>query len=105
MSGVDGVPVNCVGVKDLAGADLGAALKALVGKIKTPVGIGIWHGTVRSHGSGAVYGPEHVAVMGPDALVSPFGPRGDETSEAAAALFVTVVQHVDVLVEALEAGS
>jgi hypothetical protein len=56
----------------------------LSGKIKRPVNVSVWDGTL--NGQREHQGP-HIAVFQKETLVAPFGPHGDEESEACALLF------------------
>lgn len=87
----------CVKARAMSTADAAAAMQMLASRIGGPVGIGIWEGSIAGKISGQTYGGEHVAVFRAADLVSPFGPRGDEESEACAALFCLALKHAATL--------
>lgn len=104
MSAKPSCPHNlteCATVKRMSAAEAAAALQALAAKIQRPVGIGIWEGVIEGTVSGNRHVGEHVAIFNDDTLVAPFGPRGDEESEACAALFALALSHADILAAAL----
>lgn len=66
-----------------------------------PLAIGLWHGTLTGTGSGNVYQGEHVSVFTDQTLFAPFGPQGDQASEAGAALLVLAARHAAGFAQAL----
>src|SRR5205823_3010965 len=93
---------DCVDIKPLTPRELAGAIRLLASKIRQPVGVGIWEGALEGKLSGVRREGEHIAVFQEQALVSPFGPRGDCESEAAAVLFTLAVQYSDTISRALE---
>jgi hypothetical protein len=96
---------DCVDVKSLTPLELAGALRTLAAKINKPLGVGIWEGTLEGKVGGTRRDGEHVAVFQEQSLVAPFGPRGDEESEASAVLFVTAVKYAETIARALELAS
>lgn len=92
---------DCVLIKDMTAAEAAAALQRLAATIRGPVGLGIWAGTVAGKLSRHAQEGDHVAVFRDSGLMAPFGPRGDEESEACAALFAIALTHANTIAAAL----
>jgi hypothetical protein len=71
--------------------------------INGPLGIGIWNGELKDKASGRDYTGEHVAVFTKNDMVAAFGPRGDEESEACAAMFVCIYNNIEKIADAITA--
>ncbi|MBY9629190.1 hypothetical protein KUU78_31115 (plasmid) [Pseudomonas aeruginosa] len=99
--------VDCVQIRAMTAADAAAAMRTLVTKVDSQVGIGIWEGSITGKISGQNYDGndgKHIAVFHDTSLVAPFGPHGDAESEACAALFCLAVKHADALGSLVEAA-
>ncbi|MDN7527726.1 hypothetical protein [Burkholderia orbicola] len=99
--------VDCVQIRAMTAADAAAAMRTLVTKVDSQVGIGIWEGSITGKISGQTYDGndgKHIAVFHDTSLVAPFGPHGDAESEACAALFCLAVKHADALGSLVEAA-
>lgn len=92
---------NCAKIREMTATEAAAALKMLAAKIHGPVGLGVWEGSLAGKISGRAYNGEQVAVFRQTDLVAPFGPRGDEESEACAALFAIALANADKIAAAL----
>jgi hypothetical protein len=95
---------DCVRVRPMGPRELAEAIRLLAGKVRQPVGAGIWEGTLEGKISGARREGPHVAVFQEQSLVAPFGPHGDPESEASAVLFVLSVQYAETIARALESA-
>ena len=95
---------NCMDVKEMTALEAIQAMKSLASKAAKPVvGVGIWEGKITGTISGETYEGKHIAVFQDTALVSPFGPHGDEESEAMAVLFVTAIKYASAVSDSYEA--
>lgn len=92
---------NCAKVRDMTAVEAAQTLKMLAERIRGPVGLGIWEGTLQGEISGQTHGNKHVAVFRDTDLIAPFGPQGDEESEACAALFAVALANAEKIARAI----
>ena len=92
---------NCVDIKEMTAKEAAHSLCVLLSRVRHPLGIGVWEGKLEGKLSGNNYTGEHVAVFSDDALVAPFGKRGDPESESCAAIFVIACKYAEKIADAL----
>jgi hypothetical protein len=93
--------IDCAMVKEMTPVEAAQTLKMLSEKIRGPVGLGVWEGTLHGEISGQVHGNRHVAVFRETDLIAPFGPQDDEESEACAALFAVALANAEKIATAM----
>lgn len=96
---------SCSKIKPMTVQEAARAMATLAPRAEGPLGLGIWEGAVVSSIDQKGHAGDHVAVFSDSKLISPFGPRGDEDSEAMAALFVIAVHNAEKIALALEQGT